>query len=257
LKAVSRVIPSFIDIASQNFERLGQILSEQSHDEVSRDSFLKHIAEYWNLQTIANIGAESMEYLVTEFNRGNIAPPIPSSLQAYEKHGMGRSFSQSTANDSDEGDDSTRSKAVSPIASLESSTSHVDLLTLSSNVITSTVQPEGLRIIDATEAVANTAYHFSDIAFVYPVIEEESKSISQTMTALAKEHVPNLHGSVPKVIDVVAQVGSGQSIMGALRGGSASNAFLSSAALGHLIPSMFGFQRDGFFPVFHVAVRNH
>ena len=102
--------------------------------------------------------------------------------------------------------------------------------------------------------MANAAYHFSDIAFVYPVLDGDSTSVSQTIGSLAAEKVSNLNGSLPKVIDVVAQVGSGQSILGALRGGSSSNAFLSSAALGHLIPSMFGFQREGHFPVFHVAV---
>ncbi|KAJ3306497.1 hypothetical protein HDV03_005107 [Kappamyces sp. JEL0829] len=253
---LSTIIPSFVETAAQTFDALGQLLAAESHDDVARHSFLRHIADKWPLQTIAHLGPEHLAHLVAEFKRDNLAPSVPASVPSFslpEKSTMQRSFSQSTANELEEHDETHLTKPLSPPISVEST--DLDFIKLAAS--TSELSLDGavaLEIVDAAEAVSKVAYQFSDMAFVYPTLHDEF-SVGKSLEVSAKAGQHNLKGSVPKVVNMLTQSGSGNSILGALRGGSATNVVLSSAALGHLVPSMFGFQRDGFYPVFHVAAQ--
>jgi len=160
-------------------------------------------------------------------------------------------MSQSTAVDDYEG---IKQKPVSPPPS--SVESPEIGFAVESGAALSELQLEStpVKVVDGSEVVSNVVYQLSDIAFIYPVLSQEYPGHQMQQWTL--EEKKNAKNIVPKVINMTTQSGSGNSVLGALLAGSSANVILSSAAIGHLLPSMFGFQRNKVFPVFHVAAHS-
>ncbi len=108
--------------------------------------------------------------------------------------------------------------------------------------------------IDATEAVAYTAYRLNEVIAIYPITP--SSGMGEFADAWSAQKVKNLWGTVPLVVEMQSEGGAAGAVHGALQTGSLTTTFTASQGLLLMIPNMFKIAGELTPAVIHVSARS-
>jgi len=111
-----------------------------------------------------------------------------------------------------------------------------------------------LLTVDGNEAVASVAHRTNEVIAIYPITP------SSTMGELADEwsaqHVKNLWGTVPHVVEMQSEGGAAGAVHGALQAGALTTTFTASQGLLLMIPNMYKIAGELSSFCMHVAARS-
>ena len=108
--------------------------------------------------------------------------------------------------------------------------------------------------MDGNEAVAYTAYRLNEVCAIYPITP--SSAMAEWADQWSSEHVRNLWGGIPDVIEMQSEGGAAGAVHGALQAGALTTTFTASQGLLLMIPNMFKIAGELTPTVFHVAARS-
>ncbi|MGT2784574.1 pyruvate:ferredoxin (flavodoxin) oxidoreductase [Streptococcus merionis] len=110
------------------------------------------------------------------------------------------------------------------------------------------------EIMDGNTAAAHIAYHFSEVAGIFPITPSSSMGehadIWQTQGRL------NLFGQPLKVVEMQSEAGVAGFVHGSLKTGALTTTFTSSQGLLLMLPNMYKMAGELLPTVFHVAARS-
>src|SRR5215510_8042378 len=109
------------------------------------------------------------------------------------------------------------------------------------------------KTMDANEAVANVAYRLNEVIAIYPITP--SSAMGEWADQWASEGVPNIWGTVPRVVEMQSEGGAAGALHGALSGGALATTFTASQGLLLMIPDMYRIAGELMPVVIHVAAR--
>src|ERR1043166_3491935 len=109
------------------------------------------------------------------------------------------------------------------------------------------------KTMDANEAVANVAYRLNEVIAIYPITP--SSSMGEWADQWASEGVPNIWGTVPRVVEMQSEGGAAGAVHGALQTGSLATTFTASQGLLLMIPNMNKIAGELTPTAFHVSAR--
>ena len=109
------------------------------------------------------------------------------------------------------------------------------------------------KTMDANEAVANVAYRLNEVIAIYPITP--SSNMGEWADQWASEGVPNIWGTVPRVIEMQSEAGAAGTVHGALQTGALATTFTASQGLLLMIPNMNKIAGELTATAFHVAAR--
>jgi pyruvate-ferredoxin/flavodoxin oxidoreductase len=107
--------------------------------------------------------------------------------------------------------------------------------------------------IDGNEATARVAYQVSEVIAIYPITP--SSNMGEWADEWAAKSLPNLWGSVPRVIEMQSEGGAAGALHGALTGGALATSFTASQGLLLFIPNMYKIAGELTSLVLHVSAR--
>ena len=107
--------------------------------------------------------------------------------------------------------------------------------------------------IDGNEAVGYVAHRTNEVIAIYPITP--SSPMGEWADQWSSEGVPNIFGTIPRVIEMQSEGGAAGAVHGALQGGALSTTFTSSQGLLLMIPNMYKIAGELTSTVFHVAAR--
>jgi len=107
--------------------------------------------------------------------------------------------------------------------------------------------------VDGNEAVGYVAHRTNEVIAIYPITP--SSPMGEWADQWSAEGVPNIFGTIPRVIEMQSEGGAAGAIHGALQGGALSTTFTSSQGLLLMIPNMYKIAGELTSTVFHVAAR--
>ena len=110
------------------------------------------------------------------------------------------------------------------------------------------------KTMDANEAVASVAYHFSEICGIYPITP--ASPMAEHVDEMASCGEKNCFGNVVKVIEMQSESGAIAVAHGALQSGVLSSTFTASQGLLLMIPSLYKIAGEMLPLVVHVAARS-
>jgi pyruvate-ferredoxin/flavodoxin oxidoreductase len=108
--------------------------------------------------------------------------------------------------------------------------------------------------IDGNEAVARVAYRTNEVIAIYPITP--ASSMGELSDEWASQHLPNLWGTVPTVVEMQSEGGAAGAIHGALQTGALATSFTASQGLLLMIPNMYKIAAELTPFVLHVAARS-
>jgi pyruvate-ferredoxin/flavodoxin oxidoreductase len=82
------------------------------------------------------------------------------------------------------------------------------------------------KTMDGNEAVANVAYRLNEVIAIYPITP--SSNMGEWADQWASEGVPNIWGTVPRVVEMQSEGGAAGAVHGALQTGALSTTFTAS-----------------------------
>jgi pyruvate-ferredoxin/flavodoxin oxidoreductase len=109
------------------------------------------------------------------------------------------------------------------------------------------------KTMDANEAVASVAYRLNEVIAIYPITP--SSSMGEWADQWASESVPNIWGTVPRVVEMQSEGGAAGAVHGALQTGSLATTFTASQGLLLMIPNMNKIAGELTPTAFHVSAR--
>ena len=109
-------------------------------------------------------------------------------------------------------------------------------------------------MVDGNEAVATVAHAVSEVCAIYPITP--SSPMGEKADELSAAGVPNIWGTVPKIIEMQSEGGAAGSVHGALLSGALSTTFTASQGLLLMIPTMYKVAGELCPTVFHVSARS-
>ena len=109
------------------------------------------------------------------------------------------------------------------------------------------------KTMDANEAVANVAYRLNEVIAIYPITP--SSTMGEWADQWASENVPNVWGTVPRVVEMQSEGGAAGAVHGALQTGALATTFTASQGLLLMIPNMHKIAGELTPAVFHVTAR--
>ncbi len=109
------------------------------------------------------------------------------------------------------------------------------------------------EVLDASEAVARTAYRLSEVVPIYPITP--ASVMAEWCDQWASENKPNLWGVVPDVIEMQSEAGAAGTLHGAATRGALATTFTASQGLLLMVPNMFKMAGELTPAVIHVASR--
>src|SRR3954454_7933257 len=109
------------------------------------------------------------------------------------------------------------------------------------------------KTMDANEAVANVAYRLNEVIAIYPITP--SSTMGEWADQWASEGVPNVWGTVPRVVEMQSEGGAAGAVHGALQTGALATTFTASQGLLLMIPNMHKIAGELTPAVFHVTAR--
>ena len=109
------------------------------------------------------------------------------------------------------------------------------------------------KTMDANEAVASVAYRLNEVIAIYPITP--SSSMGEWADQWASESVPNIWGTVPRVVEMQSEGGAAGAVHGALQTGALATTFTASQGLLLMIPNMNKIAGELTPTAFHVSAR--
>src|SRR4249919_4408683 len=109
------------------------------------------------------------------------------------------------------------------------------------------------KTMDANEAVAHVAYRLNEVIAIYPITP--SSSMGEWADQWASEGVPNIWGTVPRVVEMQSEGGAAGAVHGALQTGALATTFTASQGLLLMIPNMNKIAGELTPCTFHVTAR--
>jgi pyruvate-ferredoxin/flavodoxin oxidoreductase len=116
------------------------------------------------------------------------------------------------------------------------------------------VSKREVSTIDGNEAVAHVAYRTNEVICIYPITP--SSNMGEWSDAWSAEHVPNIWGTIPTVVEMQSEGGAAGAVHGALQTGSLCTTFTASQGLLLMIPNMYKIAGELTPAVIHVAARS-
>lgn len=110
------------------------------------------------------------------------------------------------------------------------------------------------KIMDANEAVADIAYHFSEMCGIYPITP--ASPIAEKVDLISTTEEVNYFGTKTKVIEMQSEAGAIALVHGALNSGVLSSTFTASQGLLLMIPTLYKLSGEMLPAVLHVAARS-
>jgi pyruvate-ferredoxin/flavodoxin oxidoreductase len=109
------------------------------------------------------------------------------------------------------------------------------------------------KTMDANEAVASVAYRLNEVIAIYPITP--SSTMGEWADQWASEGVPNIWGTVPRVVEMQSEGGAAGAVHGALQTGALATTFTASQGLLLMIPNMNKIAGELTPTAFHVSAR--
>ncbi len=109
------------------------------------------------------------------------------------------------------------------------------------------------KTMDANEAVASVAYRINEVIAIYPITP--SSTMGEWADQWASEGVPNIWGTVPRVVEMQSEGGAAGAVHGALQTGALATTFTASQGLLLMIPNMNKIAGELTPTAFHVSAR--
>ncbi len=108
--------------------------------------------------------------------------------------------------------------------------------------------------IDGNEAVALSAYKFTEVAGIYPITP--SSPMAEKVDEWSNKGVKNIFDDEVKVIEMQSEAGAAGLVHGSLQAGCLTTTFTASQGLLLMIPNMYKIAGEMLPCVFHVAARS-
>ena len=108
--------------------------------------------------------------------------------------------------------------------------------------------------IDGNEAVALSAYKFTEVAGIYPITP--SSPMAEKVDEWANKGIKNIFDDEVKVIEMQSEAGAAGLVHGSLQAGCLTTTFTASQGLLLMIPNMYKIAGEMLPAVFHVAARS-
>ncbi|NMC54916.1 MAG: pyruvate:ferredoxin (flavodoxin) oxidoreductase, partial [Chloroflexi bacterium] len=110
-----------------------------------------------------------------------------------------------------------------------------------------------IKVMDANEATAHTAYRISEVIAIYPITP--SSGMGELSDAWSAEGRKNIYGTVPSVAEMQAEGGAAGAVHGAVQTGALTTTFTASQGLLLMIPNMYKIAAELSSMVMHVSAR--
>ena len=108
--------------------------------------------------------------------------------------------------------------------------------------------------IDGNEAVARTAYLFTEVAGIYPITP--SSPMAEHIDEWSSKGMLNIFNDKVKVVEMQSEAGASGMVHGSLQAGCLTSTFTASQGLLLMIPNMYKMSGEMLPAVFHVAARS-
>jgi pyruvate-ferredoxin/flavodoxin oxidoreductase len=109
------------------------------------------------------------------------------------------------------------------------------------------------KTMDANEAVAQVAYRLNEVIAIYPITP--SSPMGEWADQWASEGVPNIWGTIPRVVEMQSEGGAAGAVHGALQTGALATTFTASQGLLLMVPNMNKIAGELTPTAFHVSAR--
>lgn len=110
------------------------------------------------------------------------------------------------------------------------------------------------KTMDGNEACATVAYHFTDVAGIFPITP--SSPMSEKVDEWAADGRKNMFGQPVTLVEMQSEAGAAGALHGAAEAGAMATTFTSSQGLLLMIPNMYIMSGHRMPSVFHVAARS-
>lgn len=111
-----------------------------------------------------------------------------------------------------------------------------------------------MRTMDGNEACATVAYHFTDVAGIFPITP--SSPMSEKVDEWAAAGRKNMFGQPVTLVEMQSEGGASGALHGVAEAGAMATTFTSSQGLLLMIPNMYIMSGHRMPAVFHVAARS-
>ncbi|WP_040655527.1 pyruvate:ferredoxin (flavodoxin) oxidoreductase [Oscillibacter sp. 1-3] len=111
-----------------------------------------------------------------------------------------------------------------------------------------------MRTMDGNEACAHVAYHFTDVAGIFPITP--SSPMSEKVDEWASSGRKNMFGQPVTLVEMQSEGGAAGALHGAAEAGAMATTFTSSQGLLLMIPNLYIMAGHRMPAVFHVAARS-
>lgn len=111
-----------------------------------------------------------------------------------------------------------------------------------------------MKTMDGNEACAHVAYHFTDVAGIFPITP--SSPMSEKVDEWAAAGRKNMFGQSVTLVEMQSEGGASGALHGAAEAGAMATTFTSSQGLLLMIPNMYIMAGHRMPAVFHVAARS-
>ncbi len=115
-------------------------------------------------------------------------------------------------------------------------------------------QKKVMKTMDGNEACAYVAYHFTDVAGIFPITP--SSSMSEKVDEWAAAGRKNMFGQPVTLVEMQSEGGAAGALHGIAEAGAMATTFTSSQGLLLMIPNMYIMAGHRMPAVFHVAARS-
>ena len=115
-------------------------------------------------------------------------------------------------------------------------------------------QKKVMKTMDGNEACAHVAYHFTDVAGIFPITP--SSPMSEKVDEWAAAGRKNMFGQPVTLVEMQSEGGAAGALHGIAEAGAMATTFTSSQGLLLMIPNMYIMAGHRMPAVFHVAARS-
>jgi len=107
--------------------------------------------------------------------------------------------------------------------------------------------------IDGNEAASSIAHKVSEVIAIYPITP--SSPMGENADEWSAKGVPNVWGTIPKVVELQSEAGAAAAVHGAIQTGALTTTFTAAQGLLLMIPNMHKIAGELTPTVFHVSAR--
>ncbi|MBE6990558.1 MAG: pyruvate:ferredoxin (flavodoxin) oxidoreductase, partial [Ruminococcaceae bacterium] len=115
-------------------------------------------------------------------------------------------------------------------------------------------EKKNMKTMDGNEACAHVAYHFTDVAGIFPITP--SSPMSEKVDEWSAAGRKNMFGQQVKLVEMQSEGGAAGALHGAAEAGAMATTFTSSQGLLLMIPNLYIMTGHRMPSVFHVAARS-